>query len=326
MINRIKPVQNIKTFNIYFLLNKDAHLLDLAGPIQAFHEASKRGAAIELHYIGFENELTSHQGLQFSNIKAPPETLEDNAIIIISASHYNETVYSDSSSLESITWLKQIANNTPDLSADHSQTPLIVGICTGSILLAKANLLNGRRCTTHHSLRGVIETQYPKVNFEWERIFVEDSNVITTAGVTAGLDLALHLIERLFGYEMSLQIARDLVVYRRRMSNDPQLSIHVQYRNHVHPVVHNVQDYIQTHFQQKISQQTLADLQGVSMRHLQRIFKQATGTTIHQYLNYYRTEHAKGMMSQHSNIEYIAHASGFPNSNSLRQCLKQFDA
>lgn len=318
-------MQDSHTLNIYFLLNKDVHVLDLAGPMQAFHEASKRGAMIELHYIGFEHELTSHQGLQFSNIKAPPDTIEDNAIIIVSASHYNDTIYSDSSSLKSITWLKQVAQNEPDLSSDHSKTPLIVGICTGSILLAKAKLLNGRRCTTHHSLKGVIEIQYPKVNFEWERIFVEDSNVITTAGVTAGLDLALHLIERYFGYEMSLQIARDLVIYRRRMANDPQLSIHVQYRNHMHPLVHEVQDYIQTHFQQKISQQALADLQGVSLRHLQRIFKQATGTTIHQYISYYRTEHAKSMMSHHSNLEYIAHASGFPNSQSLRQCLKQLD-
>ena len=150
--------------------------------------------------------------------------------------------------------------------------------------------------------------------------------------------MTLHLIEKQFGARMALQIARDLVVYRRRLPNDPQLSIHMQYREHIHPLVHKVQDYIQANFQTQISQADLAQINNVSIRHLQRAFKQATDTTIHRYINHYRTEHAKAMLSSastsavtHSNIkpstnlEYIAHASGFPNSDSLRKALKRLE-
>ncbi len=247
---------NTAELTVYFLLNKGVHVLDLAGPMQALHEASKRGAKVDLHYIGFEACLTSHQGLQFANVDKPPETVANNSIIMVAASHYSEAIYTDPASLQSITWLNRIntnANTDANANADANNNILIVGICTSSILLAKSGMLNGKRCTTHHSLRGGIERQYPKVQFEWDKLFVEDGNIITSAEVTAGLDLTLHLIERFFGYALSLAIARDLVVYRRRMGNDAQLSVHVQYRNHVHPLVHDLQDYIQANFQNKMN-------------------------------------------------------------------------
>lgn len=300
--------------NVYFLINKGLHLLDFAGPVQTLQEASERGAPIDIHYVGFENNVLSHQGLYINNITQPPKEIGTQSIVIVTASHYHEKIYSDKSSQKSIEWLLSL----------KAERVLIVGICTGSFLLAKAGLLDEKKCTCHHSLRRVMERKFPNIKFVPDCIFVEDDNIITTAGVTAGLDLTLELIERYFDFDLSLTVARDLVIHRRRMSNDPQLSIHLQYRNHISPLVHEVQDFIQKNYTLRISQNNMAIKFNVTLRHLQRVFKKYTGVTIHQYICLHRVEHARKIMKNGYGLEYAAHSSGFPNSNSLKDYLAKY--
>lgn len=303
-----------KRLNVYFLINEGVHLLDLAGPVQAFHEASKMGADIVINYVGFEEKFLSHQGLYLNNISQPPKEVESQSIVIVAASYYHERTYTDISSQKSIKWLKDL----------EEKNILLIGICTGSILLAKAKILDGKKCTCHHSMKNIMKQQFPSLQFVSDCIFVEDRNVITTAGVTAGLDLALEIIDRYFGFDLSIKVARDLVIHRRRLANDPQISVHLKYRNHISPLIHEIQDYIQKNHLQEISQNEMAETVNVTIRHLQRVFKKYTGITIHQYICIFRVEHAEKLMSNGYSLDYAAHSSGFPNSSSLRKYLKQY--
>lgn len=303
-----------KPLTVYFLINKGVHLLDLAGPAQAFQEASALGAAIKIHYIGFQQQIESFQGLNLSQITLPPKQIEVQSVVIVVGSHYYEGIYSDVASQKSLQWLKQL----------DSRNILLVGICTGSFLLAKASLLDGKQCTTHHSVKNSLQKQFPKVNVVSDCIFVEDNQVITTAGVTAGLDVALEIIDRYFGQELAIKVARDLVIHRRRLANDPQISVHLHYRNHISPLVHEAQDYIEKNYLSVLSQNTIAEELQVSLRHLQRVFKQYTGVTMFEYGCILKVEHAGKLISNGYNLLYVSHASGFPNIHSLKKYLKKY--
>lgn len=298
---------------IYFLLNKNFHLLDLAGPAQALYEAKNLGAKFDINYISFSQQIISAQNLQVNGLQYPPSKIEDNSIVIVAASQYTEELFKDNESLQSARWLSSIYNSNIT----------IIGVCTGCFLLAYSGILDYKKCTTHHSLLENIKQKFPQLNVIPDQIFVKDKNIFTTAGVTAGIDLILYLLEIDFNLDLSLQVARDLVVYRRRMSNDSQYSIHLKYRNHVSPLIHKVQDYILKNYKDPIDQLELANINNISLRHLQRSFKNFTGTTIHKYINMIRLEEAKSLIENGYKIEYAAHLTGFSNTNSLRILLNR---
>ncbi|MDO6708575.1 GlxA family transcriptional regulator [Photobacterium sp. 1_MG-2023] len=307
--DRINPVP----LSIYFLLTPDVHLLDLAGPCQAFHEALSQGMPLELHYIGDQTTCHSHQGLTFCGIEPLPESLPEPSIVMVCASKYHHGIYRNQASEHCIDWLRTVP---------QSQTT-IVGICTGAFLLGLAGWLNDRHCTTHHQLTQQLSEQFPATTVLPERIVVQDGQVYTTAGVTAGIDLALQLIEARNGSAFAMNIARELVVYRRRMANDPQISKQLSYRSHISPLVHAIQDDLQRRISEKITLNDVAARFRVSSRHMQREFKQATGITIRAYLVELRLEEAKSYLDNGETIESAALKSGFPQASALRAAWKK---
>jgi transcriptional regulator GlxA family with amidase domain len=120
-----------------------------------------------------------------------------------------------------------------------------------------------------------------------------------------------------------MEIARELVVYRRRMPNDPQISKQIGYRNHISPLVHSIQDHLQSYSGQKILLTEIAQKFRVSLRHMQREFKNATGMTISQYLVELRLEEAKSYINRGDSIESAAYKSGFPQAKALRTAWKK---
>lgn len=299
--------------DIYFLLTPDVHLLDLAGPCQTFHEAQSRGLNVALHFISPNTVIKSHEGLTLADISPLPANIADDAMIIVCGSNYHETIYSDPVSQQCITWLRAITR----------PTHIIMGVCTGAFLLGYAGLLEQRACTTHHQRTPELATLFPNANIIPNRIFVQDEHIYTTAGVTAGIDLALALIQQTEGVQFSMEIARELVVYRRRMANDPQLSKQVSYRNHIQPLIHDVQDYLQSQLAEKLSLSELSTKFRVSTRHLQREFKQATGLTLRDYLVELRLEVAKSCLDKGYTIEASAYHAGFPQAKALRSAWKK---
>lgn len=294
---------------ILFLLSPDTHLLDLAGPCQAFHEAKSNGLNLSLRFIGANSSFLSYQGLGLSGIEPLPETISDRAILVVCASKYNDNTFCK----DTVQWLKSVPKSCTK----------ILGVCTGSFLLGEAGWLNGRSCTTHHQLTLKLAERFPEANVQFDRIFVQDGQVYTSAGVTAGIDMALQIIEGLSNPAYAMDIARELVVYRRRMSNDPQLSKQISYRSHISPLVHSIQDHLQNRLSEKLCLQDIASQFRVSVRHMQREFKNATGITIREYLVELRLEEARNCLEQGHTVESAAYMAGFPQAKSLRSAWKK---
>lgn len=299
--------------NIYFLISSNVHLLDLACACQTFDEANKFGCEYKLHYISFSQSISSQQGLQLTGLILPPEIIIPDSIIIVCASNYSKQVYSDTESQLAIDWLRSLYN----------EKLIFMSICTGAFLLGKAGILNGQHCTTHHSYTDELSVQFPKAKVVKDILFVKSKNVFTSAGVTAAIDLSLNLIESHYSTKISIDVARDLVVHRRRMANDPQLSKHLIFRNHISALIHSIEDYINLNFKMKIKVEDIAKIHSVSVRHLQRSFKECTGSTISNYINLMKLEEARHLIKDGMSIENASYEVGFQQVSSLRSLWKK---
>ena len=152
------------------------------------------------------------------------------------------------------------------------------------------------------------------------RIFVADGHVLTSAGVTAGIDLALHLIAEYAGPAIAAQVARALVVYVRRAGADAQLSPWFAHRNHLHPVVHRAQDAIVADPGRNWNLETIATAGCTSVRHLSRLFRDELGVTVLAYLQHIRLAIARDRLDTPGwSVERVAEAAGFSSAHQLRR-------
>ena len=255
---------------VYFVLHPEFLLLDLAGVAEAFRYANEfapRGATppFAFHYVSPTNssQVRSSLGIALMRTGPLPERLEDDAVVVIVGARSNPNFDRINTQRDVVDWLQRCVR------ADH----LVLCICSGALLAARAGLLDGRECTTHHELCDELSRIRPSVRVLKNRIFVRSGNVFTSAGITAGIDLALHVLGELSGPRVALDIARMMVVYLRREAEDPQLSPWLAYRNHLNPVVHQVQDAVTSNPQRSWTLTELGRLVHVSPRQLTRLFQ-----------------------------------------------------
>lgn len=152
------------------------------------------------------------------------------------------------------------------------------------------------------------------------RLYVEDGERLTSAGITAGIDLMLHIVARTAGHAVALAVARYLVVYLRRGGSDPQLSPWLEGRNHIHPSIHRVQDAVAADPATQWSVVRLADVAAASPRNLSRLFNDHAGMTVTDYVNRMRVALARELLSgSRLNMETVAERSGFAFARQLRR-------
>jgi transcriptional regulator GlxA family with amidase domain len=200
----------------------------------------------------------------------------------------------------------------------------LISICSGALLAARAGLLDGRSCTTHYSCCAELAKLAPKSQVLNNRLYVEDGNCYSSAGITTGVDLMLHLVGKLIGQFNAVAIARYLVVYLRRSGGDPQLSPWLEGRNHIHPAVHRVQDAIAADPTKSWSLTKLARIVGVSDRHMSRLFHEHVGMSFMDYNNRLRVGLARELLSQtRLDMERIAERAGFSSSRQLRRAWRR---
>jgi transcriptional regulator GlxA family with amidase domain len=193
-------------------------------------------------------------------------------------------------------------------------------VCTGALVLAEAGLLDGRRCTTHWKRTAELRRRCPSAEVLDDRLFVEDGNVVTSAGIASGIDLALALIERSHGALFAARVAREMVVYIRRDANQPQHSIYLDHRTHLHPGIHAVQDWLCAHPAERTNLRALARIARMSPRSLTRAFRSLTGLSILQYRTRLRLERARALMSNPElTLEAIAEQCGFGDARQFRR-------
>jgi transcriptional regulator GlxA family with amidase domain len=184
-------------------------------------------------------------------------------------------------------------------------------------------LLDGRQCTTHWTRLDDLQRRFPRARVLTNRLFVEDGQVTTSAGIASGIDMALALVERRHGPLVAAAAAREMVVYVRRDGSHRQQSVYLEYRTHLHAGIHRVQDWLIAHPDERATIEDLARLAALSPRHLTRVFRQATGVSIQEYRTRLRLERARALLRDPSlTVEAVAARCGFESARQLRRVWK----
>ena len=268
-------------------------MLDLAGPLQAFSEAKRYRTRL----CATRERIRSHQGVVFADLEPLPEVSAES-LVVVPGMPYAATEQIERRVTK---WLAQAAE-----SGAH-----IASVCTGAFALGEAGLLDGRRCTTHWSRTKELARRFRKARVLEDRLFVTDGNITTSAGIASGIDMALALIEQMDGPLVAAEVAREMVVYLRRDGSQEQESVYLDFRTHLHPGVHRVQDWIVRNPARRATLLDLADVAGMSSRSLTRTFRRATGISVHEFSTRVRVELAKTLLHEPSlTMESVARASG----------------
>lgn len=301
---------------IAFIIPPTVELLDLAGPVQVFTEAKFYGFEIEMEFYTYQDNPISTSGLGFGKLRHFTEALLQEGDFVFVPGMDFDYVNSISFGAERafFKWLKECS--------DRHVT--VCSICNGAFALGKAGLLKDTECTTHWRRVKELQLQFPQAKVVNDILYIKSNNVYTSAGISAGIDLALAILEDFKGPLFTHKVARGLVVYHRRSGKHKQQSIYLDYRNHINPQVHEVQDYLIDHLSAENNIETLASLVNMSPRNLSRVFKEKTGSTILEYHTLLRKEYANTMLNNPEyTIEYIAAKCGFKTARQLQRILKK---
>ncbi|MBV8252086.1 MAG: DJ-1/PfpI family protein [Chitinophaga sp.] len=298
---------------IAFLLLPQVELLDLAGPVQVFSEAQYQGLDIEIVFCSFQQSTMSAPGLTLSG--AIPYTdlqLTQNDFLFIPGIRAEVMERDAAAEVDLFHWLRQQA----------AAGVALCTVCNAAFILGEAGLLDGKECTTHWRSVGLLQQLFPTAKVRADVLFVKSENIYTSAGISSGIDLALFILEGLKDAYFTHKVARGLVLYHRRNPGHSQESIYLSYRNHMRPEIHQVQDYLIENLSGDCSIDTLAAMAAMSPRHLNRVFREQTGITLHQYINSLRVEKATSLLHNPAyTMEYIAAQCGLKSARQLQRIL-----
>lgn len=278
--------------------------LDVSGPVEVF--AAAGGYTITLATPGGEPVRTSsglvlHADAAAESVRGPVDTL------VVAGGQGTRSAVADAALIAAVRRLAGRARR-------------VTSVCTGAFLLAEAGLLDGRRATTHWSACDALARRYPAVDVDPDPIFTRDGNVWTSAGVTAGMDLALALVEDDLGRDTALAIARRLVLFLRRPGSQSQFSAQLAAQVAEREGLRSVQRWIAEHPGEDLSVARMADRAGMSVRHFARSFRDEVGVTPARYVEQARLEAARRLLEEADDgVESIARRCGFGTSETMRR-------
>jgi len=291
--------------------------LDLTGPAEAFVSAEQIDAygktprCYELLIIGMTDQpFIAESGIVFhpaTNLAHAPEV---DTIIVPGGVGLRIGPYS--AALDC--WLLERA----------TRTRRIASVCTGAYALARAGLLDGRRVTTHWRHAADLRTQFPALLVDADALFIKDGNFYTAAGVSAGIDLALALIEEDFGGQVALSAAREMVVYVKRSGGQNQYSEPLQFQTRAIDSFGELVIWIMAHLDQDLSVDVLAERAHLGTRHFSRRFKEKFDATPADFvLSLHLTEARRRLTMPRSNLDRIATSIGFQSAQSFRRAFEK---
>jgi transcriptional regulator GlxA family with amidase domain len=212
-------------------------------------------------------------------------------------------------------WLRRVAPTVRRLGS----------VCVGSFLLAEAGLLNGRRATSHWRFVKELGRRYPLVRVESEPVWVKDENIYTSAGISAGIDLALAWVEEDCGATIAQEVARELVLFLRRSGGQKQLSVSLSAQASEMKAIQELQLWITDNLRKKLSVQVLADRVAMSVRNFERVFTREVGRAPSQYVLQARVEAVRHQLERTDRgLEQIAAACGFGSADVMRRSFSRF--
>jgi transcriptional regulator GlxA family with amidase domain len=281
-------------------------LLDVAGPAEVFKEANRFGADYRIVLLSPTGEdVTSNLGFGVAVDGAVSSEDAPDTYLVPGSDRYPRTP-------------------VPEALADAARVPAagarrVASICTGAFILAAADLLAGKRATTHWKVTRELAQRCPTCRVEPDAIYVRDGSTYTSAGVTAGIDLALALVEEDHGPDLTRDVARALVVYMQRSGGQSQFSAPLQGPPPRSPALRKVADLVTADPQGNHSLGELAKHLNVSTRHLTRLFHDELSTTPARYVENIRFDMARALLDQGHNATQAAVLSGFPSYESMRR-------
>ncbi|MFS2155888.1 GlxA family transcriptional regulator [Pseudomonas sp. Pseusp122] len=311
---------------VLFVLLPNALMLDLAGPAEVLRLASQvedEGAVeFDLQYVSPVAALQTSISLPLTGLAPLPDALLPGTLVVLVGSTSKVTAARqrdfETASATLTDWLQRVFAPSKER---------LICVCAGALSAARAGLLDGRQCTTHHSLCAALQAMAPRARVLENRLYVTDDRISCSAGVTAGIDLMLHLVAELAGPRLACAVAREMVVYMRRGGADPQLSPWVSGRNHLHPALHRVQDAVVAAPCDDWSVTRMASLACTSSRHLARLFHEHAGISPLDYLHRLRVTVARELLMQSSlDMEAVAQRSGFGSARQLRRIWGKYEA
>jgi transcriptional regulator GlxA family with amidase domain len=304
-----QPVRRAVGHQVGMLVFPGVTLLDVAGPMEAFTEANRYGAQYETILVSPDGQpVRSSTGLEFSADRALADTGKLDTLLVPGADALAAGPV-DPGLVEAVTVLAARAER-------------VASVCTGAFALAAAGLLDGRRATTHWRHAAAFKRRYPRVNVEPDAIFVTDGPVVTSAGVTAGIDLTLGLIERDRGSAVARDVARSLVVFLQRPGGQSQFSVPARTPRPDNDVLRRVIDAIGADPAGDHTVPRLAQAAGTSTRHLGRLFQDQLGTTPARYVEQVRLEQAQMLLDRGYSVTSAARLSGFGSDENLRRAFR----
>jgi len=308
--------------DVLFVIVPHSLVLDIAGPAEAFRLANqhreRRGLPprFRLRFTGPVATLPTSVGLTLADLEPLPQRLSAPTWVVVvgqPTAYVSEVTPAIAATAQ---WLNDMLSEP--LGAEDTPHRLIT-ICSGTLLAARAALLEMRRCTTHHELLKTLRTLAPRAQVIDNRVFVVDGPLASSAGITAGIDVALHMIAEECGEALAASVAEDMVVYLRRSPRDPELSPFHMHRRHLHATVHRVQDAIITKPERDWDMAALAAVGHTTERHLLRLFVEHACVSPLDYLRSIRLERARQSLEYGASVTRAAEVSGFRSGLQLRR-------
>jgi transcriptional regulator GlxA family with amidase domain len=298
---------------VALVVPQNAQSLDIAGPLDAFLEANRQAPG----KCNYEVRLLS---------TGPERRVVAGAMSLVA----NNSILEDREPIDTL-----LVAGTPDYGQAYGATELHAwlrrqapqcrrhgSVCTGAFFLGAAGLLDGLNVTTHWQHASELAERFPAAKVTPDRIFVQDGALWTSAGVTAGIDLALKLIENDHGRDVALSVARRLVVFLKRPGGQSQFSAHLAAQLAPEGRIQSVQHWILDHLSLDLAVKTLATRAAMSVRNFTRVFQQETGTTPGDFVEMARVDSARRLLEDTDKpLQRVASSCGFSNPDTMRRAF-----
>ena len=290
----------------------DVQALDVVGPLEVFAMANRHGAdpAYATTLVSVSGEpITTSSGLSLATERAVRRQSIDT--LVVAGGSGTAAAMADD---RLIAWLRVAA----------ASARRVTSVCSGAFLLAQAGLLDGRRVTTHWSACDVLARTFPAVEVDADRIYVRDGNIWTSAGVTAGMDLALALVEHDHGGELALAVARQLVLFTHRPGGQSQFSAQMAVRRAEREPLREALAFVAEHPEADLSVPALAQRAAMSVRTFARAFRQEVGATPAAFVQRSRVEAARRLLeTTDRKMDDVARTCGFGTVETMHRAFQR---
>lgn len=310
--------------HIVFLVLPDVTLLDVTGPYEVFSQTLEYMKANQIK-SEFTYELHTLSINKNKNIRASSGIIIQCLENIKSIGYSIDTLIVPGVPNTLIDEYKLPGNVIQWIGEQAKSVRRICSVCTGSFFLAEAGVLTHKRATTHWEKCYALSSKYPEIEVDNNPIFIKDSHIYTSAGISSGMDLALALVEEDLGKSTALEVARQMVLYLKRPGSQSQYSHTLMHQHTDYRPIQEVCDWIAKHLDETITIEMLSDKTSMSSRNFARVFLRETGVTPARYIDKLRIETAsRYLVDTRLSLKEISHICGLGSPDNMRKIFLKY--